>query len=213
MELRSLDGFETHLTEDLKWRLNELDTWKRMVDACRPHERVGALRAGIALLYAHWEGYVKEAARAYLEYVSRKGLKVGDLRSELAAVALRTMLGKGEQSKKAVDHTALIDMLRDEAHSDANLPYGRAMIRTRSNLSFDVFEDVMHSVGCDATRHEISRTLIDVRLLKNRNDIAHGRELLIELDDWLVIRERVVDILRDVRAQLQNAAALESYRR
>jgi hypothetical protein len=213
MELRSLDGFETYLTEDLKWRLNELDNWERMVGACRPHERVGALRAGIALLYAHWEGYIKEAARAYLEFVSRKRLKIGELRAELAAVALRGMLGRGEQSKRSADHTALIEMLRNEAQGDANIPYSQSTIRTRSNLAFDVFEDIMHSLGCDASRHEISRTLIDVRLLKNRNEIAHGREMLIELDDWLVIRERVVDVLKDVRTQLQNAAALEHFRR
>jgi proline dehydrogenase len=213
MELRTLEGFETHLTEDLKWRLSELDTWERMIRTCRPHERVGALRAGVALLYAHWEGYIKEAARAYLEFVSRKRLKIADLRAELAAVALRGMLGKGEQSKRSTDHTAIIAMLRDEASCDANISYSQSTIKTKSNLTFDVFEDIMHSIGCDASRHEISRTLIDARLLKNRNEIAHGRELLIEFDDWLVMRKRVVAVLKDVRTQLQNAAALEQFRR
>jgi hypothetical protein len=213
MELRTIEGFEAHLTEELKWRLSELDTWERMVKACRPHEQVGALRAGVTLLYAHWEGYVKEAARAYLEFVSRKGLRVGELRAELAAVALRNMLGKGEQSKKAEDHTAIVEILRSENQSEARIPYDRSTIRTRSNLSFDVFEDIMHSLGCDAGRHEISRTLIDARLLKNRNDIAHGREMLISLDDWLVMRERVVDVLKDVRTQLANAATMGEFRR
>jgi hypothetical protein len=213
MELRSLDGFEAYLTEELKWRLEELDTWERMVRDCRPHEQIGALRAGVTLLYAHWEGYVKEAARAYLEFVSRKGLKVGELRAELAAVALRNMLGKGEQSKKAEDHTAIITLLRNEDRSDARISYDRSNIKTRSNLTFSLFEDIMHSLGCDASRHDISRVLIDARLLKNRNDIAHGREMLINLDDWVVMRGRVVGILRDVRVQLQNAAAMEDFRR
>lgn len=73
--LRTLDGFEAHLTEDLKWREAELDTWFRFVRKARQHERSGLLRGGVTLLYAHWEGYIKEAARAYLEHVSRKGSK------------------------------------------------------------------------------------------------------------------------------------------
>lgn len=70
----------------------------------------------------------------------------------------------------------------------------------------------MHSVGCDGTRHELYRATIDRRLLKQRNHVAHGRNEEIELQDWEDMRERVVLILRDVRTQLQNAAATESFR-
>jgi hypothetical protein len=213
MAIRTLESLEAALTEDLKWRTAELDNWESMISGCRPHQVVGAVRGGIALLYAHWEGYVKEAARAYLEYVSRKGLTVGQLRDELAAIALRSLIGKGEQSKKAADHTVLVSTLRNELSEKAYLPYQRATIRTRSNLSFDTFADIMHSIGCDVDKHALQKGLIDNRLLKNRNDVAHGRELLIDFEDWCQMRERVVYILRDVRAQLQSAAAMEAYRR
>src|ERR1700761_6392072 len=133
MALRTLDHLEAHLTEDLKWRLTELDDWKSMMDSCRQHQKTGALRAGVTLLYAHWEGYVKEAARSYLEYVSRKGLTLAELRAELAAVALRGMLGRGEQSKKSTDHTEIVQMLREEATRKAVLPYDSSTIKTNSN--------------------------------------------------------------------------------
>ena len=213
MELRTLEGFEAYLTEELKWRLSELENWETMMRACRPHQQPGALRAGVTLLYAHWEGYIKEAARSYLEFVNNKRLKVSQLRSELVGITLRGALGKGEQSKKSTDHTALIEILRNETLNKAIIPHARTTINTYSNLSFDVFEDIMHSIGCDSSRHEISRTLIDVRLVKNRNTIAHGEELFVQHDDWLVIRKRVVEILKDVRTQLQNAAMLEQYKR
>jgi hypothetical protein len=210
--LRTLEGFEAHLTEDLKWREAELDTWLRLVKKARRHERSGLLRGGVALLYAHWEGYIKEAARAYLEHVSRKNLKVGELSSPLAAVSLRTLLGKGELSKKSAEHTEVVITLRNQQAIPARLSYDRSTIRTYSNLSFDQFADIMHSVGCDGTRHELYRTTIDSRLLKQRNQVAHGRNEEIELQDWEDMRERIVLILRDVRTQLQNAAATESFR-
>lgn len=213
MAIRSADELGSYLIEELKWRTAELDTWERLAKSSRPHQQIGILRAGVALLYAHWEGYVKEAARAYLEYVSRQGLRVGDLRDELAAVALRTMLGSGEQSKKSSDHTSIVSALRAEAQSKANIPYDRSTIRTRSNLTFDVFEDIMHSVGCDSSRHELQRVLITNRLVKNRNDISHGRLLLISYEDWLDWRERVVLILEDVRDQLRAAAYSQAFKR
>ena len=36
-------------------------------------------RAGVALLYAHWEGFTKEACQAYLEFVVKRKLKYGEM--------------------------------------------------------------------------------------------------------------------------------------
>ncbi|MET8896714.1 MAE_28990/MAE_18760 family HEPN-like nuclease [Streptomyces albogriseolus] len=201
------------LTEDLKWRTHEMQLWEQVASACRSHQLPGVLRGGVALVYAHWEGYVKESARAYLEYVSRKGLKVGQLRSEIAAVALRSKLGRGEASKRSSVHTEIVDLLRNADVLPAEIPYTSATIRTKSNLHFDVFSDIMHSIGCDASRHEIYRSIIDKRLLRHRNDIAHGREEYVSLSDWVDIRDRVLVILKDVRTQISNSAANEEYRR
>ncbi|MFD3487580.1 MAE_28990/MAE_18760 family HEPN-like nuclease [Streptomyces sp. NPDC058665] len=204
--IRTIEQLESSLTEDLKWRTHEMQLWEQVAKNCRTHEVPGVLRGGVALVYAHWEGYVKEGARSYLEFVSRKGLTVGQLRSEIAAVALRSKLGQGESSKSSATHTEIIDLLRNSATLPAALPYTSASIRTRSNLKFDVFIDIMHSIGCDAVRHEIYRTTIDNRLLRHRNDIAHGREEYVSLSDWVDIRDRVLTILKDVRTQISNAA-------
>ena len=209
--IRTFDQLDTHLIEDLKWRVHEMQTWEAVANKCRKHELPGLLRGGIALIYAHWEGYVKESARAYLEYVSRKGLKIGDLKPEIAAVALRAKLGLGEASKKSADHTEIVSIVRSGASLDANLPYGSATIRTQSNLKFEVFADIMHSIGCDVARHEIYRSLVDQRLLKARNDIAHGREEYVALTDWVDIRDRILIVLRDVKDQISNSASTSAY--
>ncbi|MEU3241052.1 MAE_28990/MAE_18760 family HEPN-like nuclease [Streptomyces violaceoruber] len=211
--IRTIDHLESSLTEDLKWRTHEMQLWEQVASSCRAHQVAGVLRGGLALVYAHWEGYVKEGARAYLEYISRKGLKVNELRSEIAAVALRSKLGQGEASKNSSAHTAIVELLREADTLPANLPYASATIRTRANLKFEVFTDIMHSIGCDASRHEIYQSTIDKRLLRHRNDIAHGREEYVSLSDWIDIRDRVLLILKDVRSQISNAAANEEYRR
>jgi len=211
--LRTLDQLEASLTEDLKWRIHELEQWQKIAEHAREHELPGLLRGGLALLYAHWEGYVKVAGRAYLEYVGRKGLKLGDLRHELAAVALRSMLGRGEMSKKSTDHIKIVEALRGEAGLPANLPYTSATIRTRANLNFETFADIMESIGCDAARHEIYRSTIDARLLRHRHEIVHGKEDYVTLQDWSDIKDRIVIIPHDVRSQISNEASQEGYRK
>lgn len=190
-----------------------MQIWEQVASSCRDHQLPGVLRGGLALVYAHWEGYVKEGVRSYLEYISRKGLKIGELRSEIAAVALRSKLGRGEASKRSAAHTEIVDLLRSADSLSADLPYTSATIRTQSNLKFDVFADIMHSIGCDTTHHEIYQGTIDKRLLGCRNEISHGREEYVSLTDWIDIRNRVLMILKDVRKQISNAAANEEYRR
>ncbi|GGM43991.1 MAE_28990/MAE_18760 family HEPN-like nuclease [Dactylosporangium sucinum] len=211
--VRTVEQLEAALTEELKWRTHEVVQWESVAAGVRDYQLPAVVRGGIALLYGHWEGYVKAAGCLYLEHVSRKGLKIDELRAELAAVSMRTLLGKGESSKSSTQHTEIILAIREGGGELARIPFDRSTIRTRSNLSFEVFEDIMHSIGCDASRHEIHRSLINNRLLKNRNDIAHGRELYVLLDDWRDIRHRVFEMLVDVRTQLANSAATESYRR
>ena len=45
-------------------------------------------RLAVCLIYAHWEGFVKIAAQAYLDYVHRQGLDHQDLADSILALAL-----------------------------------------------------------------------------------------------------------------------------
>lgn len=92
--LRSIGELQAALTEDLKWRVQEVAQWEAVTDRVKRHEVPAVVRGGVALLYGHWEGYVKSSVTYYLEYISKKGLPLGDLRDEIAAIALRGLLGK-----------------------------------------------------------------------------------------------------------------------
>jgi len=213
MTIHTLDELESALTLDLKWRVQELFAFEQLTSNARDSHRDALLRGSLALLYAHWEGFVKAAGSSYLEFISRKRLKLGELRPEIAAIALRGEINKLALERSSESHGRLVVMLWDELGSDAKLPYDKATIRTRANLKFSVFESIMYSLGCDSSRHKTHELLIDERLLGFRNEIAHGRQEYIELDDWLTTRDAVESILKDVRTQIANAAVLETFRR
>lgn len=213
MAIRTLEELEAFLTTDLKWRTQEMFVFEQMVRTSREHERRALLRGSLALVYAHWEGYVKSAGTGYLEYVSRKNLKLGQLRPELAAVALRSNIARMAEEKSSESHTAIVETLWHQTDQIVRLPYERSTIRTRANLNFKTFESVMHSLGCDVSHHKSHELLIDERLLGSRNHVAHGQREAVDLDQWQDTRDAVEEMLRDVRTVVGNAAAMEAYRR
>ncbi|BBZ78488.1 hypothetical protein MANY_38250 [Mycolicibacterium anyangense] len=213
MAIRTLEELEATLTADLKWRVQEMFVFEKMAEKAREHELSALMRAGLALVYAHWEGYVKTAGSGYLEYISRKRLKLGQLRPEVAAVALRNVITTLSQQKSSESHTDLVRTLWDRADETIAVPYETTTIRTNANLKFELFASIMHSLGCDASRHRAHEMLIDERLLGWRNEIAHGRGQLVTLTDWIVMRDVVEVILRDVRTQVSNAAAMNTFMR
>lgn len=213
MAIHTLEELESSLTEDLKWRKQEMFVFEHLLAQAREHETPSLLRAGLALIYAHWEGFIKTAGSYYLEYISRQKLKLGELRPEIAAVALRSSIEKLAIEKSSEAHGALVTTLWEDGGKDANLPYDKTTIRTRANLKFQVFESIMYSLGLDAARHATQQLLIDERLLGFRNEIAHGRREYVNSQDWVAARNSIELILNDVRTQIANAAALSEYRR
>lgn len=212
MPIRTLQDLEATLTEDLKWRKAELDTIDQMIKNSRRHQESALIRSGITLLYAHWEGYVKLACCAYLEYINYKGLDIQQLRDELVAVTLRGIIIAGEMSKQAEDHTRIVRHVRGNSGEKAILPFNKATIKTNNNLGFDTFTDVMHSIGCDTPEYA-SYNIPITRLVKRRNSIAHGdRELSTTQQDWEDIFFRVHDAMKRVRTQISNSATMEEFR-
>lgn len=211
--IRSLDLLEAELTRDLKWRVQEMWVFGNLLKGARVHEKPALLRGSLALIYAHWEGYIKSAGSSYLEYISLKGLRLEQLRPELAAVALRGDITSLSTSKNSEDHTALISKLWLESNQKALLPYKRTTIRTQANLKFKLFTSIMHSLGLSADEWKGYELLIDEKLLGSRNEISHGEKEHIESDSWLVVRDAVELILKQVRDAVVNAAATQAYLR
>src|SRR5690606_30193343 len=71
MKVRTLEMFCDFLDEELAWRKKELSVLKNLVErdlGTFSHNKALA-RCGVALLYAHWEGFVRIAGTSFLEFV------------------------------------------------------------------------------------------------------------------------------------------------
>lgn len=169
---------EDAISQSLSWRRIELYALKSAIsEAERKYPDAPLTRAlgrsGVALLYAHWEGFVKDACQAYVNYVAKKRLRLADLNDGLLRTALVDIARKA-LSKDERGLTALVEAVRNPA-TRVTLPK-RNMVNTRSNLRFEVFVEIFQALGFPTVSFETKGPLINSTLCDGRNSIAHGRD-------------------------------------
>jgi hypothetical protein len=206
--LEELDGF---LSREMAWRKRELSAMRLLIDGAKKEQRATFIRAAMALLYAHWEGFVRAAGRAYLEYVSRQGLRYRELATPFLAIATRRRLHEASLTSRLDHHLALADFFIKGLNDKSTIPLNA--VSTRSNLSSKVFKDIVLTLGLDFGVFITKQTLIDESLVAKRNSIAHGEYLAVDLDDYRSLSEDVVGLMDAFRNQIDNAAALRGFRR
>lgn len=67
IKIKTVEQLEELLVQDLAWRKKEMISLKILVEKDKVNEPI-LLRAGIALLCAHFEGFIKRASNCYVGY-------------------------------------------------------------------------------------------------------------------------------------------------
>ena len=212
MNPREFHRLVQRLDGDLTWRRRELTTLKFMVDGGVSDQRSAVLRAAICLLYAHWEGYVREAATAYVRSVASLDLKLGDVSTHFVALALRSEIRQAGQTRKATLHTNLANKFL-HGQDEIFRPNWRKAVDTDSNLNSDVLADILCLIGIDSTGYAMEQPTLDSRLLKNRNSVAHGQYLAIDYHEYDDIHKKIVDLMGTLRDDIAEAADKDKYLR
>ena len=128
---------------------------------------------GIPMIYAHWEGYVKEVCQLYLEYVESSVGCSRELHADLLGYMwtpqLRPLIGGlNSERRRAVAELALDSHRAPVAFSETE-----KAIDTKSNLRYSVLESIAEALHLDITLLATWKRNLDV-LVDMRNNIAHG---------------------------------------
>ena len=86
------------------------------------------------------------------------------------------------------------------------------ILRQVSLLEMDEAE-VFSVLGIDSSFFETKKQFINQRLVKNRNEIAHGRYLLIDIIDYYEIFKIIIELIKNFKDRIENAAITEAYKR
>lgn len=218
MKIRTIDQLSGKLYYELSWRRKELHDLKYFIlqgsqgnSNTRFKKRVLS-RCGIALLYAHWEGFVKQAGSSYLEFVSMQGKKIGELRENFLALIIHEKIRKYAHTKKASLLNDAVDMLINKLSYSSKLPV-KNVVDTQSNLSSDVFKEILWCLGIDYSHFETKEKLIDHRLLERRNFIAHGEQNEIDIQDFLELHDSILEMMDLLRNLIENQAVSQQFAR
>jgi len=213
MNIRTAEQLYDAIAADFIWRKKELSAYKFAVEGAghSPDKQHAFLRGAIALLYAHWEGFIKFTGGSYLEFVYFQRLKHSELAPNFIALSARRLLRDGSQSSAISAHLRITEFYRDQMESRSSIPY-RDAIATRSNLSSRVLREILEVLGLDTAPFATKAVLIDELLVDRRNSVAHGEYLLVTLDGFHHISSEVLAMMDEFFMQVSNAAAVRRYR-
>ncbi|MGD1914251.1 MAG: MAE_28990/MAE_18760 family HEPN-like nuclease [Rivularia sp. (in: cyanobacteria)] len=213
MKLRTAEQLSDRLSNELAWRKKELSEVKSLVETktFSPSKHKALIRSAICLLYAHWEGFVRLAANSYLEYVRMQKLSYKKLANNFLALAMKDKLKEAKETNKPSLYIPVCDFFLDELNQRCKLP--EDVISTASNLSSEILKEITHILGIDFSPYSTKSNLIDIKLLKTRNEIAHGEYSIFDKEEYIELHVEVISMLDIFRNQIENAAINKDYMR
>lgn len=213
MKIRTAEILSDKLSEDLIWRKKELTDIKYYIELKSLSSfRTNVLsRAGIAILYAHWEGFIKESSIKYLEYVSLQRLKYSELRHNFIAIIIKQLLSGISEVKKASTYNMLADFFVGRMNERCRIVYKDA-IDVESNLSSKVFKEIVWCLGLDYKPFETSEKVIDEKLLSIRNKVSHGEYIQIDSNDYIDLQSRIINLMNIYKNEIENAAVTRLFK-
>src|SRR6266481_7606632 len=136
-KIRTLTNLQEALDAEMSWRIKEISDFRFATKAQTTSSRT-FLRAGVALVYAHWEGFIKVASEHYLNFVDNQGHIYRDLKTCFVVFGLKGRLASLSDSRKAKPNIETLDFVFAEMDKPAKMSMSSA-IDTESNLTSKVF--------------------------------------------------------------------------
>jgi hypothetical protein len=208
MRIGSPAQLAARLDRCLAWRKKELTQLKLMADSA-PSANAGILRrSGLTLMYAHWEGFVKDSSLYYLKYLADDPAEVGKLKSCFVAVALNRDFLQSGQAKRVSVRAGLVELLRSLHQPPPikrRLPI-RGVISTKSNLKGVVLREITATLGIEYSDFELKEKPVIDRLVHFRNTIAHGGGMPVSQAEYANLHTEIIVLMDRYKDLLEDAA-------
>lgn len=210
MKIRTLGDLQDALDNEMAWRIKEIVDLKTNVKINKSLARSTLIRAGTALLYAHWEGFIKTSSSFYVQYINGQRVKYSELKPTFIVMGLKRHLNILQESGNYHVNLETLKFLLDNMNNRFSVDISK-VINTESNLSAKVFSNIAMSLCIPLYQYETRYKFIDENLLDRRNKIAHGEYLDINADDWRQLADDVLLLLRWYKTDIENAATGMTY--
>lgn len=212
MKIRSLEELEDKLESDLSWRKKEILSLKILIDSDKINQKI-LLRAGIALLCAHFEGFIKVASNYYIVYVANKKIKAEDIINTLVAIKMNKKIKQCGGTEKFSVHGEMITLLEKIKGENFFIKYTEdsPIISTNSNPTTTVLKEILRTIGVESDIFETKKQYIDYSLLSNRHKVVHGERHDLDYEDFINTHGIVLELIDSYKELIINAAEQELF--
>lgn len=211
---------------DLGWRKKEVSNLLLLET---DDNQLVIIKSTLLLLYSHWEGFIKNACKAYLEYISNKKINLNDLTDNFKAIALKGLIQEVHKSSDTMTLSNELSFLEKVSGNStklfsvkkgfSSLEKDKSIINTKDNLSLNVFKSILRIIGIDYSDSVDTKGIfIDEKLLGSRNKVAHGNkiekvdsEFNLSIDDLKEVKDVVFFLMDSVSDDLIYFAENELY--
>jgi hypothetical protein len=210
MKIKSIEELVDKLDADLGWRKKELSYLFSKASQKSNIHKDTEIRVTLAFMYAHWEGYIKNACKIYLIYIKSQKERFVDLRSNFLAIKYFNKINQDDHSFKYY-HSVLNDIINSQNikvdFSENNI------IKANSNLTSTVLKSLLSIIVLDENMFELKNKLIDEKLVNYRNKIVHGEYMNYRFEDAEELKNNVFNMLEEFKERLYSAAYNKEYRK
>lgn len=197
------------ISKDLSWRESEIAGMRILFSstAISNGQRNGLLRAAWAMLYAHYEGFCKEALTIFFDAISRSGAVCSDLPHSTKLYALAPELRR----LRSMANQDMVPAIFDFGLNHLDVLPTFPDVDTKSNLWPHVLIDLLKSA--DLNTDKVKEHQIKLKtLVGRRNEIAHGKNNLIsEVSYYLTFEQVVYDVMYDLALQIDTRLKMPPY--
>ncbi|MGK4001088.1 MAE_28990/MAE_18760 family HEPN-like nuclease [Sorangium sp. So ce1036] len=213
MKVRTAEDLLDLLDNSSQRRKRELTTVHAGIKDWRAHEMAFAHRAAVTFAYAHWEGFVKDAAQGYVAYVDNLGPPFCELIANFQALACKTkIMVAGAATKRIAPHFEVVGLFTQQSMQRVRIDAVKA-IDTESNLTWEVFQNICLSIGVNVDPKWVVYAHWIDELFQSRCAIAHGALVQIEAKYANEAIRQVIDFLDWFKSDVENAAIMSRFRR
>ena len=158
----------------------------------------------ILLLYAHWEGFIKEITKNYFSFITLQKRTLKDMTDNFYWIHFKDLLKNYTVSNKIILEKELLEqILNIEKKFKINVSeefFLKYILGTENNLKSENYKNICNIINyeCDDTTGKFKRILD--KLVHNRNSIAHTGNKATEntFTDILNIEDMKENIVKEM---------------
>lgn len=219
MKVTSEGNLIDKIEKDSASRKKELTYVKLRVSQADGESVKYEIRSAILLLYAHWEGSIKNISERYLCYISYLGKDFASLAPIFYVLQAKRCIKKFQTNTNKytayVGHLSELENLKNEIMDHH---FYEDIINTQSNLNYDVLIEILDDIGYTGDRNPylLDKGLIDESLLGSRNEIAHGgmyssADLKMDAKEYCILHDKICQLMELFKLGVLDMVESKSY--